>query len=287
MKLAAAIALTCSLAWAQDATALLAQAHAALIENQKREAHWNWTTTTTRSVINGRQKVLDALPSVTIESPIRSDGKRCNAVLAWGDGRKPYLANASADQRCQVEEEVKDLLPFAALLEPRPVKLTAQTQASIALSLRENKELMNSSDPVKRCAASVEAEIQLDPVTFFPELIEIRAPNHGCNQPLPWAEDHYTGSPVPNVNNGFEKGSSLRYEYELQKDKTGDHEKDFWICVRSRVVRPMARETGGLIVSGRTFPLASSGADRQLVVVSSTTAKELSAESVLKFDPPK
>ena len=74
---------------AQDATALLAKARTAFIENHERERFWNWTTISMRSIVDKNGAQLEELPSVTIDSPIRSDGKRCNAVLAWGDGVEP------------------------------------------------------------------------------------------------------------------------------------------------------------------------------------------------------
>lgn len=93
-----------SAAAGQDAGGLLAKAHTAFIENSAHARYWNWTVVSTRTVIGKDGKVLEELPSVTVESPIRSDGKRCNAVLAWGDGREAYLANASAEERCAVKK---------------------------------------------------------------------------------------------------------------------------------------------------------------------------------------
>src|SRR5438309_10774113 len=93
---------------ADDAHALLAKARAAYLENHERERYWNWTTATTRTILDKDGVEIERLPSVTVESPIRSDGKRCNAVLAWGDGQTPYLADADADARCTVEEESRD-----------------------------------------------------------------------------------------------------------------------------------------------------------------------------------
>jgi hypothetical protein len=68
-------------------------------------------------------ELLEKLPSVTVESPIRSDGKRCNALLAWGDGVEPYLANASAEERCAVEKEAPETFRVDAFLESRQVNI--------------------------------------------------------------------------------------------------------------------------------------------------------------------
>jgi hypothetical protein len=75
---------------------------------------------------------------VTVESPIRSDGKRCNALLAWGDGVEPYLANASAEERCAVEKEAPETFRVDAFLESRQVKIQSSTSSSITLVIRED-----------------------------------------------------------------------------------------------------------------------------------------------------
>jgi hypothetical protein len=49
--------------------------------------------------------------------------RRCDAVFAWGDGREPYLANASADERCSVEQEARELLREEMLFESKQVKI--------------------------------------------------------------------------------------------------------------------------------------------------------------------
>src|SRR4051812_44620604 len=98
MKLAGIVILFASAGFAaDDAHALLAKARAAYLENRDHARFWNWTSATTRTIFDKDDIVLQQLPSVTVESPIRSDGKRCNAVLSWGDGEKPYLADADAD----------------------------------------------------------------------------------------------------------------------------------------------------------------------------------------------
>jgi hypothetical protein len=66
--------------------ALLAKAAAAFERNFNQEKHWSWTTTEHRAVSGRDGQVLQPLPSVTVESVIRSDGRRCIAVLSWGDG---------------------------------------------------------------------------------------------------------------------------------------------------------------------------------------------------------
>src|SRR5579871_1140183 len=100
------VAIFSTVATAQDAAALLAKAREAFTANREQQRYWIWTSTTTRSMLDKLGNVIETIPSVTVESPIRADGKRCTAVLAWGDGLEPYLANASAEERCKVQEEV-------------------------------------------------------------------------------------------------------------------------------------------------------------------------------------
>lgn len=267
----------------QDAGGLLAKAHTAFVENSARARFWNWTVISTRTVVGKDGTVLDELPSVTVESPIRSDGKRCNAVLAWGDGKEPYLANAGADERCAVEKEQTDLLPLEELLESRQVKVQSRTEGTITLAIRGDKALMESSDLVKRCVASAEATIEIDAASFFPKRIEIHVPNDHCEQRHVTANDHYDGVVLQNVMNGYMKGTHLTLDYQVLKDKAGDVHKDYWLCTRRHSERPLQKSSGGIVVSGRLFELKSRGADRRMIVDGSATGSELSAESVLKF----
>jgi hypothetical protein len=272
-----------SAAVGQDAGGLLAKAHTAFVENSAHARFWNWTVVSTRTIMGKDGKVLEELPSVTVESPIRSDGKRCNAVLAWGDGREAYLANASADERCAVEKEQTDLLPLTELLESKQVKVRSRTESTITLAIREDKASMESADPVKRCVASVEATIEIDAASFFPKGIDIRVPSANCEQKHVTATDHYDGAVLHNVMNGYMKGTHLRLDYEALRDKGGDALKDYWLCTKRYSERPLQKSSTGIVVSGRLFELKSRGADRLMIIDGSATGSELSAESVLKF----
>src|SRR5216684_933312 len=86
---------------ADDPGELLVKAIAAFRKNEPRQKHWNWQTVETRDLVDRSGKSVQSFPAVTSESLIRSDGRRCNAVVTWGDGKKPYLAEANADDRCQ------------------------------------------------------------------------------------------------------------------------------------------------------------------------------------------
>jgi hypothetical protein len=286
IKLVAAALCLSAACSAQNAVAILAKARTAFIENQDRQRFWNWTTISTRTVTDKDGNVLDKLPAVTVESPIRSDGKRCNAVLAWGDGVEPYLANASADERCAVESETPNVFRMEAFLESHQVKIQSRTAQAITLTIREDKHAMESDDPVKHCVASVRGTLRVDPATFFPTHIEVTMPSTACVQKRIDAANHYDDTPLKNVTGGSTKGTFFRYDYELQKDKGGDPAKDFWICVRRYSVRPLEKGAQAMVISGRRLPLTSTG-DRRIVLEGRTAASELSAESLIKFETEK
>lgn len=266
-----------------DARALLAKAHAAYLENRERERYWNWTTTVTRTVIDKQGAVLQEIPSVTIESPIRSDGKRCDALLAWGDGRKPYLADASADQRCKVKEETGEPFQVEALLEARQVRIARRTKDAVVLALRPDKGMDRASDPLKRCIASMEGSIELDASTLFPRRIALKAAGSGCAQRMP-VVNHYDSVMVETAVSTLGKGAVVERDYALQRDKTGNRSKDYWACIRSRSVRPLPAGAANLIVWSRRIPIQSAEPGRHIVVDSATTASELTAESVLHVE---
>jgi hypothetical protein len=283
MKLAAATAILAAnaLLAADDAHALLAKARAAYLENHERERYWNWTTITTRQVLSKDGHVLDEIPAVTVESPIRSDGKRCNAVLAWGDGREPYLANASADERCQVEKETQEMFRAETLLETAQVRVRSRSASGIVLAVRPDPELAKSSDPYRQCAGAIEGVIELDRATFFPRMFDLAVAGPGCEQVM-GATNHYDDHVVIAARSTLRKGATLRRVYELQHDKSGNASKDYWILVQARSVRPLRNDGLNLIVWSRRFELHPEK-DRRIVVEARTTASELASDVTVKF----
>jgi hypothetical protein len=281
MKAAVLISLLCGAAAAQDAPELMAKARAAFLENRSQERYWIWTTTTTRSILDKSGKTLETLPSVTVESPIRSDGRRCNAVVAWGDGVEPYLKNAAAEERCKVEEEAPPVIRMEAVLESGHASVQARTNSEITLAIHPDNQAREA-----RCEGSLEGTIGLDPETYFPKRVDLRVVTDGCAQKVSQFEEHYGGSTVKAAG-GYLKGTQIRFEYALQKDKSGSASCDFWIAAHRRAVQPFPKNITGILISGRRFKLSSKGAERQGVTEVSTTATETSAESMLKFDVPK
>ena len=267
---------------ADDAHALLAKSRSAYLENRERARYWNWTNTTTRTIVDKDGIVLEQLPSVTVESPIRSDGKRCNAVLAWGDGQKPYLADADADARCTVEQEAPDAFREEIFLETRQVKMQSRTTSAITLRIRKDPEALKSTDPLRRCAGAMEGTVRLDPVSFFPMVLDLTVAGSECELRM-GAVNHYDDAPVSSAVSSLRKGATIHREYELQRDRSGNASKDFWISVRSHSLRPLRDNARNLIFWGRRFELQKIQKDRRVSVEASTTASELAAEATLKF----
>jgi hypothetical protein len=281
------IVLFASIAAAQDAATALAKAHDAFVQNRERDRYWTWTAVATRSVIAKDGQVLETIPSVTTESPIRSDGKRCTAVLAWGDGVEPYLANASADERCAVEKEVRQTFTLEKFLESKRVRVESNSGSVITLAIREDKAAMQSDDVIQHCVASIRGTVQVDKATNFPVMMEVHVPGNECGLKHGTAVNHYDDEKLKNVTSGFTKGTTLRYEYELQRDKNGNAAKDFWICAHSHTVRPFVKGSNALLISGRKFPLADFAGERNMVVDVKTTATELSSDFLIKFETEK
>ena len=265
-----------------DARELLSKAGDAFRANREHERFWNWTTTTTRSVINPGGRALERIPSVTVESPIRSDGRRCNAVLAWGDGREPYLAGASADDRCKVEQEVHELLNEASILDSARVRVRSRSRDEITLAVALDKEGIMSRDPFRRCTASLEGRIVLDAATFFPKLFDLRVVGSGCQQ-MVGVVNHYDGRPISSAMSTFRRGAGVRWEYELQRDKQNNAARDCWICVRRHSLRPLMEQARTLIIWCRPIELRSFGRGRRILIDANTTASELAADVTLKF----
>ncbi len=150
-------------------------------------------------------------------------------MVAWGDGREPYLAAADADARCTVEEEGPREFSFEALLESKNVKLRSRTAAGITIAIGADAEAKSSADPEARCIGSLEALIRLDAATFFPVHAEIKAVGSGCEQTLA-VTDHYDNQGPMRAKNTFRKGATREFDYVLQRSKAGKMENDFRRC---------------------------------------------------------
>jgi hypothetical protein len=124
----------------------------------------------------------------------------------------------------------------------------------------------------------------VDKATNFPVMIEVHVPGNDCAVQHGTAINHYDDAKISNLTSGFTKGTTLHYEYQLQRDKNGNASKDFWICAHIHTVRPLVKSANSLVISGRRFPLTSTTPDRIMVVDTTTTATELSADFQIKFE---
>jgi hypothetical protein len=194
---------------ADEAVALLAKAGQAFRSNQGRQEHWNWNTHETRRLLDKAGKVVQTFPSLDAESVLRSGGKRCNAVLAWGDGKTPYLVDADPDTRCQAMETIRDPFPLASLLRSSKVKLQSRSAGDIRLAIAPDKSRLKDSEFAIRCAASIQVTVRLDPATYFPALFEGEVVESGCNmQSSPVT--HYAAVQAGPASSIFRKSARFR-----------------------------------------------------------------------------
>jgi hypothetical protein len=265
-----------------DATALLAKAVAAFENNQKNEKQWNWSIVETRHLLNRSGEILQSFPSVTSESVIRSNGRRCNALTAWGDGREPYMKDADPDERCQAFNALGTPFEVALLLKGATAKVIEQSSSAIRISVLPDKSRTKSPDYGVRCAASIRATIQLDPATFFPVRIEGEVVESGCDGEFQPVVHYETMTRQPMVSQ-FRKGASFRVVYALQKDKFDNPANSFWISTEQHYMQPWNSDARVLYYWGRQVPVTRMTGHR-LVKDIKTTAREFGAGSQLRFD---
>jgi hypothetical protein len=266
----------------ESAAALLAKAVVAFENNLKTEKHWNWNIIETRQLLGKSGEILQSFPSVSSESVIRSNGRRCNALTAWGDGREPYMKDADPDERCQAFNALGTPFQMALLLKSANAKLIDWSASEIRISVVPDHSRTKSRDYNVRCAASIRATIQLDAVTFFPVRIEGEVADSGCDgefQPLV----HYeTVTRQPMVSQ-FRKGAAFRVVYALQKDRFDNPANSFWISTEQHYEQPWNSDARVLYYWGRQVPVTHRTGHR-LVKDIKTTAKEFGAGSQLRFD---
>jgi len=260
-----------------SAADLLAKAQAAFDSNRRQESHWNWTTAESHVLVDGSGRMLRRLPDVTVESVIRQDGRRCNAVLSWGDGVAPYKLNEDADTRCSGRDPVDPPLRVESLLKSAKIKLLGD----FTIAIRHDKAHLHDPQPEVRCTASVEGVVRLDPATFFPVHLEGKLVDSGCEGET-WAELHYGGAPVRLPSRrGLLKGTSFRMEFALQPDKYGKPENSYWISTEQHWDRPFS-QIGGIIYENRRFELNLRNA--AWVTDSRTAAQEFGVQTSTRFD---
>ena len=259
------------------AAELLAKARAAFESNVAKENRWNWKTTQMHVLRTVSGVELRRLPDVTVESVIRQDGRRCNAVTSWGDGVAPYKLDADADTRCGGQDPVDPPLRVEALLAATNARLIDPHTVAI----RHDRAHMHDAAPEVRCTASVEGTIRLDPETNFPARIEGKLVDTGCESET-WSELHYDGDPVKLPSRrGLFKGTQFRLEFQLQSDKYGNPANSFWITTAQHWYRPFSH-IEGIIYFNRRF--AINMANAVWITDSETVAQEFGVQSQTRFD---
>lgn len=262
------------------ALALLAKASAVFDANQAREVHWNWTALEKRSLTNRSGAVVQTFPSVTAESVLRANGGRCNAVVAWGDGLKPYKASASPDERCRAMDDFRPPFEVRELLRGSQATMGPAEDGGAAILIQPDKARQRSDDSEIRCAASIEATVRLDPTSSFPRSIEGKVTGDGCEQ-RGAAPMQYGQASSKMMRTAFRKGASFRMTFQLQKDKFANQANSFWICVSQHYAMPWDSDNEVLAYWGRQIPANSAG--RQLVKDIATRAREFGADSAVSF----
>lgn len=270
-------------AQAPSAADLLRQAQAAFEHNLEQEKHWNWTTRKAQTVFDPAGRELQRLPDVTVESVIRQDGRRCNAVLSWGDGMPPYQLNADADARCSGQDPVEPPLRVAALLQSGRTSIVAMSPAFITVAIHHDKARIHAAESEVRCTASVEGIVRLDRATFFPVYLEGKIVDSGCESETV-VEVHYEGPPVTRpARRALFKGTTFRMEFALQPDKYGTPANSYWISTAQRWSKPLLGASG-FIYFNRRFELLPVDKNCIMLEESRTTAQEFGARSLTVFD---
>ncbi len=264
-----------------EAENLLTRARAAFANNLASESHWNWVSIEKRQLAEKSGEIRQAFPAVTAESIIQSDGKRCNAVVSWGDGLKPYKANASSDERCYAMADFRPMFDVAELLQSAQVKVVEDWQAGAALQILPDKARQHSDNPAVRCAASIQAIVRLDFKTAFPQSIEGKVVDGGCDMQGSPVNQYGASAAVP-MRASFRKGASFRMEFKFQKDKFGNAANSFWVCSNQHYLMPWDAANSVISYWGRQVPVQAHG--QQLVKDVTTRAQEFGAGSQVKFD---
>jgi hypothetical protein len=265
----------------KEAVDLLAKASSAYDANRTKEQHWNWTAVEKRQLAGRSGDILQSFPAVTAESVIRTNGDRCNAVVAWGDGLTPYKVHADNDERCRAMDEFRAPFELQELLKSAQVKVLEEWEGGVAISILPDKTRLKSEDYAIRCAASIEATVKLDLATMFPQSVEGKVVENGCDQRATPLVQYGRSASTP-MRAIFRKGASFRMEFKLQKDKFGNAANSFWISTSQHYLMPWDSDNGLLVYWGRQVPVKAGG--HQLVKDIEIKAREFGAGSAVRFD---
>ncbi len=275
------LTLLASAAPAQDATGMLAKAITAFENNQQNEKHWNWSIVETRHIENRSGKTVETFPSVTSESVIRTNGRRCNALTEWDDGLEPYMKGADPDQRCQAFNALSTPFHVPLLLASAQAKVLDRTPRAVRVAVLPDPAKMKSPVFGERCAASIKAIVELDAESWFPMRIEGEVTGSGCNgsfQPVV----HYESYDRRPMVSQFRKGATFSIVYQRQEDKFGNPANSYWISTVQHYVQPWDSRSRLLFYWGRQISVRNTTGHHMVKDVK-TTAQEFGAGSHLLF----
>ena len=268
---------------ADEGALLLAKAVDAYRSNLQRQELWNWNIHETRKLLDKAGKVIQAFPSVTAESILRTGGNRCNAILAWGDGKSPYMVEADPDTRCQAMEAFHAPFDMENVLRSSRVKVQSRSAGAIALAISPDKSKLKDRAFDVRCAASIQATVQLDPATFFPAHFEGEVVESGCDM-RSHPVTQYAAVPAGPATSTFRKSARFRLEFVLQEDKFQNPANSVWICAHAEFDQPWNIGAHYLYYWGRQLAVRNPAAGYRFIKEVQTTAREFGAETQLRFD---
>jgi len=259
---------------------LLTKAADAFNRNREQERFWNTTSRESWFVSDNRGFVLQRFPAVTVESVLRNDGSRCQAVIQWSDGVPAHLLGGQEDSRCRaVDASNSDKFDVGALFTGRRVQQKSGSP-DLVLTVFEQGRRGRSQDPLLRCAAAIRATVVLDPLTYFPRRINGEVMDDGCDERLTAPPTYYGARPVSGpVSSTFGQGSTFRYEYEPQNRFNSDEAK-FWLLTRWSYDQPMAWTLGETFIYwGRQVPYRSLTRGDRLIVNATITGQQFGVTS--------
>jgi hypothetical protein len=169
---------------------------------------------------------------------------------------------------------------MAGLLGSRRAKVVERTAAIVSIEIEPDKSRVKDADYAVRCGSSLRATLRLDGATLFPVGIEGEVAESGCDGLIQTVNHYEPIRRVPMTSN-FRKGSNFRIEWTLQKDKSGDTEKNFWIPSAQFFSQPWNNESAVLYYWGRQLAVMHEG--HRLVKTTKTTAQEFVVGSELIF----
>jgi hypothetical protein len=274
---------------ADSAKTLLQNAADAFVENDRRAMNFTWLATSTHRLVTASGKpirIRPAFPDVYSETFIEGN-RRCEAVTGWSDRKVPYGADRP-DARCSAEAEIRsqnrDAFSLLAILQANSGRLTGRaSDGSFQIYIAEDPSRRGSPDTRQRCAASIRADVTLDPSSFFPKHVEGTVAGDGCESGAGPSVSVYgpsLGPSRPMIRKGY------RFEETfLLQDQANDPAKSYWLLIRNVISVPLEPHAGFIGYSGRQFPFSHqvfSGDRLENVVI--RRAKEFAATSDITFE---